>query len=520
MRALTGGRHLRKSAGLIDMPNASRLIALVACLPLHAGVADEVTPDVVPPPVPMAADAPRPTANSPAMIFTDAVEPYARELGSWIWADQTFDGQTCQFWRTIEIPPQAKVAKAQLVMTVDNEFTLLLNGQAMGHAGEWRELFVFDLTAFLIPGRHVLAIQAFNMLGAAGLILGLRIELEDGRTIIVKSDESWRIVPQGAKGWVQRLVAPADWPTATVIAPFGEGTWGPQFAAGAYVMPIWKPREVFFWQKGWFQIMLLAVCGAAIMVSLRFRARLARHKKDQLLLRRERTRIAREIHDDIGARMTQLVLHGEVAQGGLPASSDVQVRLNQICEDARGLLSSMDEILWALNPRRDTVHDFSAHVSKYAEEFLAPTGIHCWFEVDPQVSVTGLDLPVRRSLFLAVKETLNNAVKHSGANEVRLQIRRHGHRLLVAVEDNGKGFDLAKVGTERHGLTNMMLRMKELGGVCRVDTKPGKGCRVEFEIPLTETQQGFLAWIWRARKHPAAPGQTENTPTPPPGTPS
>ena len=78
-RALTGGWQFMRGTGRYGMPNASRLIALAACLPLHAGVADEVTPEVAPPQVPMAADAPRPTANSPAMIFTDAVEPYARD---------------------------------------------------------------------------------------------------------------------------------------------------------------------------------------------------------------------------------------------------------------------------------------------------------------------------------------------------------------------------------------------------------------------------------------------------------
>ncbi|MCX6878078.1 MAG: histidine kinase [Verrucomicrobia bacterium] len=514
MRVLTGGRHLMQDAGRNGTPNASRLIALVACLPLQAGIAFEVMPDADPPSVPVAANAPVPTAKAPLIIGSDAVEPYVRELGSWIWAGKTFDGQSCQLWRTIEIPPQAKVAKAHLVMTADNEFTLFLDGHALGRAGEWRELFIFDLTTFLHPGRHVLAIQAFNTFMAAGVVLGLRVDLEDGRIIGVKSDESWRIAPEGAKGWEQRLVAPADWPAATVVAPLGSGPWSQQYEV-AYFMPIRKPTEVFFWQTGWFQILLLVVCGAAIMVSLRFKVRLARNKKDQLLLRRERTRIAREIHDDIGARMTQLVLHGEVAQGGLPANSEAQVRLNQLCEDARGLLSSMDEILWALNPRRDTVHDFSAHVCKYAEEFLAPTRIHCWFEVDPHMSVTDLDLPVRRSLFLAVKETLNNAVKHSGASELRLRIHRHGHRLLVGVEDNGKGFDLSEVGAERHGLTNMMLRMSELGGVCRVNTKPGSGCRVEFGIPLTPTRQGLPAWIRRARKPPALPSETVDTPTGP-----
>ncbi len=130
---------------------------------------------------------------------------------------------------------------------------------------------------------------------------------------------------------------------------------------------------------------------------------------------------------DIGSRMTQLVLHGEVAQSGLSAGSEMQLQLVQICEEARGLLSTMDEILWAVNPRRDTLRDFAAYVCKYTQEFLAPTKIQCLFEVNSEMAAA-FDLPLRRSLLMAIKETLNNAVKHSAATELRLQIYWQGQR--------------------------------------------------------------------------------------------
>ena len=209
-------------------------------------------------------------------------------------------------------------------------------------------------------------------------------------------------------------------------------------------------------------------------------------------MQRERARIAREIHDDIGSRMTQLVLHGEVAQSGLPEGSELQGQLVQICDEARGLLSTMDEILWAVNPRRDTLRDFAAYVCKYAQEYLAPTKIQCLFEVGPEMSTEAFDLPLRRSLLMAIKETLNNAVKHSSATELHLQIHWQSQQLVVVVRDNGKGFDTAAVKSERSGLINMAQRMDELGGHCLVTSQPGQGCRVEFSIPLKHPR--WNAW--------------------------
>jgi signal transduction histidine kinase len=170
----------------------------------------------------------------------------------------------------------------------------------------------------------------------------------------------------------------------------------------------------------------------------------------------------------------------------------------------------MDEILWAVNPRRDTLRDFTAYVTKYAQEFLAPTKIQCIFEVDPEMSVAAFELPLRRSLLMAIKETLNNAVKHSGATELRLQICWQGQWLVVVVQDNGKGFDRASAKSERNGLVNMAQRMSELGGHCEVTSQPGQGCRVELKIPLKRPQQNSWAWLWTAKPFPGLANETQS----------
>ena len=435
------------------------------------------------------------------IIEPAASDPYispTNGLGSWIWASNTFDGQTCQFWKEFAIPTASTVTNARLVMTADNEFTLYLDGRKLGHGAEWHELFVFDLSQILSSGSHVLAVEAMNGISAAGMLFGLQVDLADGRIIKIKSDKTWRIVPDGVKRWEKRIEAQPDWPAATIMAPFGGLPWWTQ-PQNVDKMPSLQPIKVFFWQTGWFQITLLSVCGLVILFSLRLMAQLALHQKERWLLQRERARIAREIHDDIGSRMTQLVLHGEVAQSGLPDGSVTQHQLIQICEEARGLLSTMDEILWALNPRRDTLRDFAAYVCNYAEEFLEPTPIQCLFEVDPEMLSAAFTLPVRRSLLMAIKETLNNAVKHSAATELRLQIQWKGPLLVVVVQDNGKGFDPATVKTGRNGLSNMAQRLTELGGSCQVISQPGKGCRAEFCVPLKHPRQRLLAWIWNPK---------------------
>ena len=441
----------------------------------------------------------------------DPDDNYTNGLGSWIWSATTLDRQTCQFWRSFEIPPSASASHARLRMTVDNEYTLFLDGRELGRGAEWRELFDYNVTPLMSPGRHTLAVKAYNSSSYAGMIFGLRIELSDGRTVAVKSDQDWRIVPEGAKGWEKAVEPRATWPRATIVGGLGSDPWW-RTPVNVNAMPTLAPIRLLFWQTGWFQVALLSICALVILFSFWLMAQLALHKKEGLLLRRERSRIARDIHDDLGSRMTQLVLHGEVAQSDLPPDSNLRWQLDRICQEAREVLSTLDEILWAVNPRRDTLNDFSSYVCAYAEEFLKPTSIQCLFDVDLEVPAVVLALPVRRALLMAIKETLNNAVKYSGASEILVQIKCHGKKLVLAVQDNGKGFDRAAVKPGRNGLVNMAQRMSELGGTCLVRTEPGKGCRIEFALVLTSSRWQPFGWLWKSNRVPSPAPRLKDQP--------
>ena len=414
-------------------------------------------------------------------------------LGSWIWDAKTVDGQTCRFWRAFDIPPNGKVARTRLLLTADNEFTLYLDGREVDHGAEWRDLFDYNLVNLLCPGRHVLAVEARNSSTLAGMLLGMRIDLEDGQSIQIKSDPTWRIVPEQSKRW-KEMVRPADnWPAATVVGTVGTL---PRVDVTDQINPMLTPLpvQIRFWQTLWFQIASLALGGLLILVIFFLYAQLAFHRKERWLLQRERARIAMDVHDDIGSRMTHLVLNGEVAQDEMPSGSKAHTQLAGICDDARGVLSSIDEILWALNPRQDNLQDFAHYVCDYTQKFLAPSAIECVFGMDPQNLTAAADLPLRRSLLMAIKEALNNTVKYSGATEVLLKIAHQRNHLVVTINDNGRGFDMASAKTGRHGLGNMSKRMNELGGTCRVTSQVGKGCRVEFRIPLKQQPRFSLPW--------------------------
>lgn len=404
-------------------------------------------------------------------------------VGSWIWTEQASNKQTCRLWRSFDVPSKPPLVRATLRITADNGFRLFMDGRELGRGSDWRYLTEFDLTRLLSPGQHALAVEAFNERGEAGLLAGLRIELANEEAIEIPSDDTWWVVPNAEPRWEKRKRPGPTWQHAKVVGAFGSAPW----KTTPYAITVLTPSESFrlrFWQRGWFQLMLFSAFVIALGLYLRLLAKMAVQMRAQSLLERERARIARDIHDEVGAGLTQLVLEGEVAKTEFPDGSPARAQLDRLCEKARAVSRALDEVVWAVNSRRDTLRDFTSYVCKYAQEFLAKTPIRCRLDVEPEMPASGFDLVRRRGLFTAVKEALSNVAKHSRATEVFLRIRRQNHQVVVVVEDNGKGFDPAHAKLEGNGLVNMAQRLRELGGHCNIWSEPGKGCRVEFRMPI------------------------------------
>ena len=201
-------------------------------------------------------------------------------------------------------------------------------------------------------------------------------------------------------------------------------------------------------------------------------------------MERERARIAQDLHDDLGSSLTEIGFLSTLARSpSLPESEGKQC-LGQITEKSRELVKALDEIVWAVNPSNDSLSNTVNYLCVFTEELLRAAGIRYRVDVPADLPQKLLNAEQRHNLFLAVKEALANAAKHSGAQEVQLRFEWADSALVITVEDNGQGFDPTVVLSGRNGLVNMNTRIGGLGGRCNVTSKPGGGAVVRLELPL------------------------------------
>lgn len=419
-------------------------------------------------------------------------------VGSWIWDEKTFDGQECRLWRTVEIPAGASVSSAKLRLTADNFFTLIVDGQEIGSGADWHTLTEYDLTELFAPGVHVLGIKAFNCFDVAGVLMGLRVELADGRRMDMVSDTGWRVVPNTEADWTRRRELRPTWPAAKVVGRFGQAPWRENVYRAVFQAPRSYPQIIPFWEQRWFRIAEAVFCGFATLACLYLLARLLIQSQARHVVDRERSRIARDIHDDLTAWLARLVLLGERTQKELPVESPARGNVQEMCENSRSLLAALNQTIWVINSKRDTLQDMVAYVCRYAESFFQPTTIRCRFDIEDGMPALPCDVGVRRNLFLATKEALNNTLRHSGAGEVTLRIHRQAGELAIRIKDNGKGFAPDQADRQRNGLTNMKARAEDAGGSCQIVSSPGAGCSVEFRVPLSQLRRDSLwSLLWR-----------------------
>jgi len=203
----------------------------------------------------------------------------------------------------------------------------------------------------------------------------------------------------------------------------------------------------------------------------------------QHALEAERTRIARDLHDDLGSSLTEINVLASTGQRP-HADGASQVNLfHAIAGKARSLIAALDVIVWAVDPEDNLLQSLADYLTGYAEEFFSNTKIACRFKVPVSFPAVTLDGRVRHDLLLAVKEALNNVVRHAEATEVEFRMEVVPGGLEIEITDNGKGFE---TGTEkgRHGLKNLSSRLLTLGGSCTVDSRLAGGTVVTIRLPL------------------------------------
>jgi signal transduction histidine kinase/ligand-binding sensor domain-containing protein len=294
-------------------------------------------------------------------------------------------------------------------------------------------------------------------------------------------DETWH--EEDAQRSVSYSRLPAADYTFYVTACNDDGVWSDSPARLRFRV------QPFLWQTWWFRVLagVLLCGGVAGAVTIRERRK---HRRElevierQSLIERERARVAQDLHDDLGAGLTEIGLLGSLAQRPSSRRDQVEQHLQHITQKAREMVTSLDEIVWAIDPRHDSVVSVSHYLCEYAQQFLELTPLRCRMEVARDLPASPLDSEQRHNLFLAFKEALTNVVRHSQATEVRIAISAADRRLRVAVEDNGQGMTAAPSADGADGLANMSRRLTQLGGRCEVRSEPGKGSTVVFEFPL------------------------------------
>lgn len=396
----------------------------------------------------------------------------------------------CRFRRDFEIPASSKVIKAFMHITADNSYTVYLDGRELGRGGDWGDLTEHDLTKLLGPGKHVLAVEAFNDFDAAGVLVGIRIEFADRRVTEIASDNAWKVVPLKESRWKEATRDSRNWPNARIVAPFRSQPWwwpqGPKIIRA----PALPPVDLHFWQSGWFQATVLLLCVAFVILGTvcirlmgRYRRRLAQLER-QHALEIERTRIARDIHDQVGADLTELTVLGELAKRESLSPSQMRAQITNVADKTRELVKTMEEIVWAVNPRNDSVPNFASYLCSFSQEFLRHTSTRCRLDMMPAMPAIPFGAQMRHNLFLAVKEAIHNVVRHAGATEVWLRIRLEGANLIVLIEDNGRGFDPAQARQDGNGLRNLRERMEGIGGRLEIQPASGSGTRICFTVAL------------------------------------
>ena len=264
-----------------------------------------------------------------------------------------------------------------------------------------------------------------------------------------------------------------------------DGRWNPTGSSLALVV------EPPFWQTWWFlgssTLGLLGlVVGMVHRISTQRLQRQLAGLKQQQMLERERSRIARDIHDQVGANLTQVALLGELIETDKDFPEDVETNAKQITRTARDTTRVLDEIVWAVNPAYDTLESLVTYFLKHAQEYLTVAGVRCRLEVPAQLPATPLPPDVRHNVFLAAKEAVTNVVRHAQATEARIRLVIEPKQFVLEVEDNGKGLggmdpEAAKL---RNGLTNMRKRMEEAGGTFSMEPAPERGAMVRLICPL------------------------------------
>jgi signal transduction histidine kinase len=276
-----------------------------------------------------------------------------------------------------------------------------------------------------------------------------------------------------------------------VAAANPEGTWNKEGAVFAFIVP------VPLWRESWvLALALLALAGLAAWAARylshrRLRLRLSNLERSEEMSR-ERMRLAQDMHDEIGSKLARISFLSEVVKTEVKGFLRHAEVVDSLAKTARDLLQSLDRMVWAVNPRNDSLESLASYLNRYASEYFQCTSIVCQLAIPSNLPVMPLSAEIRHNIFLAFEECLANAMKHSGADLVTVALTLTHRLLQISITDNGTGFDLGQdpgppgmpAEEDRLGLSGLRRRMHAIGGSCEIESKPGQGTRIKLNLSL------------------------------------
>lgn len=287
----------------------------------------------------------------------------------------------------------------------------------------------------------------------------------------------------GAERVVRYPKLPPDEYLFRVTACNEDGVWNETGVTLAIVV------EPPFWQTWWFRSLVVvglvgAIVGVVYFISTQKLQRQLARLKQQEAVEKERARIARDLHDQLGANLTQVSLLGEMVETDKDLPEEVEAHAKQISQTARLTSAALDEIVWAANPSNDTLEGLVTYACKYAQEYLAVANLSYRLDAPDKLPPTPIPPEVRHNVFLAFKESINNVVKHAQARTVKVRIRLNSNQFTFEIEDDGRGLPPDARDKGRNGLRNMRKRMEDVGGGFAADPAPEHGTIVRLTAPL------------------------------------
>ncbi len=237
------------------------------------------------------------------------------------------------------------------------------------------------------------------------------------------------------------------------------------------IIPPWYNTIVFY--------CACVLAGAGLLYAL-YRFRLAQ----VIRIERLRNKISADLHDDIGSSLSSINMLSSLGKNEVPLDGEQSQRiLNRIHVTTRQTMDNMADIVWAINPKNDTIGDFRTRMRQYLSDTLETQNIQYTFQVQEKLLTNKLSMEFRRDLYLIFKEAVNNAAKYAQANVIAIELKEVDGLLILNVEDNGTGFNPQTV-IRGNGLSNMQSRAQTLGGNLQIESAPGKGCVVRLSVPL------------------------------------